>query len=446
VLLCVFIRVGVFFHTQPVAFPDSIEYIKLSASLKSADLSPFYRRTPGYPFFLAVIFTIFQSNQFLAVIGVQMFLSIFVSVLTFFIVRRITGGTLTVPFIAALVVALDLYLVGYDTALLTESLSTTLLVIGTWLLFVALDKKSLKLSLAAGGVFAFLGLTRPIFALLFFVIAVVGVIWAYLNRKPLDVAFDRFQHCLTAFFLVSLIVISSWVIRNTIAYGSFGISTSLGCNLTNLTGNFIEVAPAESKEEKILKQTYLAKREQNKGNHVMVIWLILPELYEKHNLTEPQVAHLAKRLSIRAILRRPGQYLVNVTTSWCGFWAGRLFDYFSRQAVLYMYGQPLLGKVFVFYEQTLLGPRFVKKYLPVFFLASLLFLLCRLKGRGSPSLVVAVLGMTVLYTAVLSSFVEMGENPRYRTPVEPYILTIIVLAIAELITLIKARLTKKTAE
>lgn len=425
--LSLLLRVTVYPRVEPRVMPDSVEYINLSKALRDFDLSPFYRRPPGYPMVLAIIFSIAGKHNLYSVIAVQMVLSLFVPVLIFLIFLRVSSRRVF-AFLCGLFVCLDIYLLGWDTAVLTESLATFLIVVGILVYLLGIQHNSVWLAVGADIVFALLGLTRALFSALFIVIALVSLIWI-LRYRDIN-HYKKSLRNLIIFFSIGFFVIFLWSLRNFFVYGMLGVSTSVGCNLTNLTGEFFEDVPTKNRQEEIIKRLYLIERERG-GTHFMTIWRILPEMESKLKLTEPQISRIILRMSLRAAFRQPGKYLTNVLKSWAGFWAGRLTFYFSPQAMRYIVRNPVLGKIFYFYEEILLGSRFVHKYLPVLFLIMWLVLAFLKKKEPFPLLGIMLMGCTVLYSALISSVVEMGENPRYRTPVEPFILSLIFLGIME---------------
>lgn len=427
VVIPLIIRIIMFPHTKPCIFPDSVEYIQLSESLNRFEFAPFYRRTPGYPLFLSVIFLFFGKQNFNAVVAVQMVLSSCVPLLIFLLFIRLARRQVY-AFLASLAVAFDIFLAGNDTMILTESLAMFLLVLAVLLFITALRRQSIVPALGSSLLFVYLGLTRPLFSAFFLILGIITLIWLIYNRPQR--IFSKDIRVLSVFLGVSFLITVSWCIRNAIAYRTFGISTSLGCSITNLTGDFLEEAQARIPDEFIVKGVYLEKREKDK-THIMTIWKILPELEMKYGLSEPQVSKIALRLSKRAILKRPAWYLINVTHSWCTFWAGRIVQYYSPEAMKAVLRVPCTKTLWYLYEHVIFGNRFIMKYLPVIFILSCVILIMVKRRNPEGLLIVLVVGATVFYTAILSSLLEMGENPRYRIPVEPYIIGLIVLAICE---------------
>jgi len=427
VLVSLVIRVSIFGHTQARVFPDSVEYITLSKYLRQLNFAPFFRRTPGYPLVLALLFTVFGEGNLLPVVACHMLFSALVPVFIFLTFRRIASRDFF-AFLTALFVTFDLYLIGWDTTILTESIATLLVVLCIWLFVEGFRRQSIALAILTGLALSFLGLTRPLFSALFFVLGAVALLWLLKNKTALD--FKKKLRWLIILFAVPFIIMFSWAMRNFAAYGVFGTSTSLGCNLTNLTGNFIEVVQPQNRQEGTVLVLYVRQRNLD-NTHVMTIWKILPEAQARLGLSEPQVSNIALSLSKRAILKRPGYYLFNVLESWYLFWGGRKLDYFSPPTMMFIARHPIWGAAFYVYENVLLGTRFMLKYLPVLFLLAWLFLIYKKRSQSFPLFVLLLIGFTVIYTAVVSSFLELGENPRYRTPVEPLILGIMMLGVLE---------------
>lgn len=421
------LRLKIYPHVIPGLFPDSLEYIQLSRALRELDLSPFYRRPPGYPLFLSLLFILSGKESLPSLVALQMALSSIVPIFIYFIFLFISQKKI-LSFLSALFVVFDLYLLSYDSVVLTESLAIFLVAFALWLFTCGIKLKSNALVILAGLVIAWLAFVRPLFSALFVFIAFITLFWLFRQKKSAD--FKSWLCSLGYFFLIPFAIIFFWSFRNRLIYGMFGLSTSLGLNLTNLSGNFIEYAPAKTQEEEIIREIYLQQRETD-GAHVMLIWKILPELEERLQLTEPQISKVVFKMSLAAIFRRPGEYLRNVALSWCSFWAVRWPLYASPEFMSYINQNPPLKAIFRFYEHSLFGSRFVRKYLPVIFIIALLTLGYRQCNNPFALLSLLLLFITVFYTALLSSLLELGENPRYRAPVEPLIIGAISLFILE---------------
>ncbi len=439
IIVPLLIRSLVLPHAAPRMFPDTLEYVRLSEALQHFDLSPFYRRTPGYPLFLSVISFFLGKGNPKSVVAVQMLISVFVPLLIFLTFLHITPRKWS-AFIAALLVSLDLFLVGNDTVILTESLATVQIALGTWLFIEGFRRRSVLYAVIASAVIVFLALTRPLFAALFIIFSIVGVGWVLLRKKDIRPA-HVLRYCVV-FFVIVFVFIIGWMLRNALAYNVFGISASMGCNITNLTGSFIDDVPTHTPEEAAVVDLYVEQRAKD-GTHIMAIWKILPELEERYGLSEPEVAAITMRLSRRAIVKNPGAYFSNVLKSWGAFWGGRYTFYFSPGAMKYLYKHPVFGNILSLYERVFFGAPGLAIYLPALFILAGIALIIIRKGDPFAVLALAIIMLTVLYTAIVSSLVEMGENPRYRTPVEPFIIGIIALGIIETGHLIAIRITTK---
>ncbi|MCX7765879.1 MAG: hypothetical protein N2246_04130 [Candidatus Sumerlaeia bacterium] len=429
------LRVIIYNHTAPALFPDSQEYIKLSEALRKFDFSPFYRRPPGYPLFLSIIFTASGEDNYRAVVTVQLLISTFVPLLLYFILSPLARLRI-LAFLCALFSAFNLSLLGYDTLILTESLSIFLVAVAIFLIIRGLLSNSITPIIFASVTLALLSLVRPLFSALFIIVASVTFIWRQATVKKNNTSQPKLKsfllHPSFIIFLLPLLLIGGWAFRNKLSYGIWGVSSSMGLNLTNLTGSFIEIAPAKTAPEKLLQEIYLQRRERE-SNHFMLIWKLLPEIRERTGLSEPEISRHYFNLSLRAIVRRPAEYLTNVALGWCSFWAGRQPMYGSPQYLMYLAQHPLLKSIFFFYEISLLGSYFIHKYLTAIFITSLLILGYWHRNNAHALLVVFLITSVVFYTALLSSLIELGETPRYRAPVEPLILGTILLCILQII-------------
>lgn len=233
--LCVGLRLIFFGLVQPwnpqveeevVLVADSVEYHQLATTLienhrfaRGDDEPPDARRTPGYPLFIASIYSLFGQRPW-TVLFIQSLvdtMSCFILILT---IARLFDQR--VALISGFFYALNPSLILFSSRLLTEVPFVFLFVLAFYLFSVGYKAESQRVALTAYGVsFALMGLATlvrpmsqfmPIFLVFFFIV----VLW----RQPKL----AIQYSVLA-VAVFLLVLSPWMGRNYINFGSYSLST-----------------------------------------------------------------------------------------------------------------------------------------------------------------------------------------------------------------------------
>ncbi len=197
-------------------------------------------RPPMYPAFLSLIYLVIGVgvNRFFIVRLVQAFIGAALAPLTYILSYKIlnpqtavisgydpSGGVVDERVIktsraAAWAVTCYPMLIVFPLSLATENLFFVLVLISTLVLLQAAETRKSTHFVMAGALFGLTALTRSV------ILAVVGLcslwVWFILREHKSAVLM----------FLSMLIVISPWVIRNSLLYDRFtGIESSLGYNL-----------------------------------------------------------------------------------------------------------------------------------------------------------------------------------------------------------------------
>lgn len=178
-------------------------------------------RAPGYPAFLSVIYSLASlSSRFFIARIIQTFVGAGLVPLVYFISKKLFPAHPRSAFIAGLALAFYPMLVIYPLALATENLFIPLVYAGILLLLKASEKQQLSLFGIAGAVLGLATLTRSV-VFAFVGLAALWIWWVSRNWRAVAV------------YLISLlIVVSPWVIRNTLLHDRFTfVENSLGYNL-----------------------------------------------------------------------------------------------------------------------------------------------------------------------------------------------------------------------
>lgn len=179
---------------------------------------PQIRRTPGYPVFIAIIYSIFGQNR-AALLDIQALLSVLVLPMVFLLARRRWGRK--GAWAATLIVALDPIAFIYSGRILSEMLFTLLLVA---CLFAAIktteNSRAQTWAFVCGLLLALATLTRPIALYLMFPL----LIWLAAVRGR-SVSYGTAARAIIAALLPWLVLVGGWHVRNQMAIGRPVLST-----------------------------------------------------------------------------------------------------------------------------------------------------------------------------------------------------------------------------
>lgn len=207
-------------------YPDEREWTRLGMNLAAHHsfsfdgIHPTASRPPGYPLFLALPLLIGVGNLGLRLIHVALFL--ISAVLLSLLARRLYSN-----FVAAISVLLVIcypILLYVSTLLLPQTLGTTLLLLGFWLLVGIPEPSQWRIALS-GFAFSLLILTIPTF------LFVTAGFFAWLLWKC-----RGYRRRSLLFILPIFLVLGSWSVRNYMSFHAvFFVATNGGENL--LLGN-----------------------------------------------------------------------------------------------------------------------------------------------------------------------------------------------------------------
>lgn len=172
--------------------------------------SPYFFRTPGYPLFLAAVYSLF-GHTLRAVFVFQIGFHLLTVILVYALTRRCFDKRVTAA--ASILTAVFPLTTMYIPTVLPETLSTFLTVLILWLFIRTLDGKNPWLALLTGGVIAYAALVRPVFGL-FSLFLFAGAWWAKEGGRNL---FSTFVILHLGFVLVWM----PWVVRNYRLSGAF---------------------------------------------------------------------------------------------------------------------------------------------------------------------------------------------------------------------------------
>lgn len=218
----------VLFYPQYPVLMDAKSYTTLAINLSEGkgythDGTVIYtRRPPGYPFFLASIFSLFGKNLIIARLS-QAFISSMIVVFVYLIAKMVFNKK--IAYMSALLYAGYFPSIFYSGLLLTETLYSFLLIITFY--FLLLKNQSKSFTIIIGIFFGVIALVRstsillPFFTLLLFFI------------------FNRKKKCIINFVLIIIfmfLVILPWSLINYGLYNRFFlINTAFGLEIWTTT-------------------------------------------------------------------------------------------------------------------------------------------------------------------------------------------------------------------
>ncbi|OGO10975.1 MAG: hypothetical protein A2Y53_06850 [Chloroflexi bacterium RBG_16_47_49] len=337
----VIIRLSMVLLYQAVGFSDTPSYRRLAETVLRGFANYDGTRTPGYPVFLALV----GSDQ--RVWLVQLLLGFSTTLLLFYMGWKLTDR----PWIGGLIAlshTLNLGQLFFESNLLTESLTTFLLVLTLaggliWLLYP--KNRSLWLAFAVGLTSTLTLLVRPLFIYLPFFVLIFLLIVLRLNYSN-ENANDEVEKKATqqpsvknqphwqygiAFFLPVVILLGGWLTFIHARYGDWSLTTMTGYHLIQHTGSYFEYVPDEYAS---LRDTYIQYRDAHiaqYGTQTNTIWEAIPELSRVSGYNFYDLSRVLARISIQLVLKHPILYIKSAISGWWMFW--RTAVYWSADAL-----------------------------------------------------------------------------------------------------------------
>ncbi len=412
-VLCLLLRVAFWFIYEPIVFPDSPGYESLALQLRTLSFEGYNgARSPGYPLLLLV-----AGGNHQVVWLIQSLMGIGISLMLFELAFSRTKS-IRASFLIGLSYGLAMNLLFFEASLLSESLSTFLVVLAVWLSVQVQrtgPKKRIFYYLFLGVVLGLAALTRPL--LLFMLPLYVFYFlcrWS-LARTPVS----RRLGYLLGMVIPAAVMIVGWSLFNQATVNYFGITTSTGYNLTQHSGGFIELAP---EKYATLKEIYLRHREEKvaeSGWQTMTIWRAYPEMLRATSLSYPELSQELTKMSVGLFLSHPGLYAESVARAWVSFWRAPIYWLPDRL-------QPAaIGRVLElvwFVERLLLvGINFLFLVISAVYIYALI--VHRRVEHAFDLFVISI----ILCASLFQAMVEYGENGRYALPFQPLVMLVVFL-------------------
>jgi hypothetical protein len=404
----------VIWPNAPIAASDTGTYFSIAQDISNLHISRLHYRTPGYPLLLVLtgagrsLFLVALILHFAAIwlLGIVLYRAGLSEVkLNFF-----SGLLLLPPFVEP---------AGY---ILSETLTEALLVAAfASFIFWHLSKKIIWILISAT-IIGYAGLTRPTYQVL--ALAVAG--WFVVARLLLPMIQIRWRDITKASLILvtaSILIVGGYAYFNYRNFGYFGITPILGLSLSQKTVHVLERLPDEhALVREVLIKARNAEWLASGGTAVGYILTAIPELTRVTGLDWVGLSQYMLKLDLLLIQKAPLTYLVEVLrafNTYCFPTSGELANFGSRWwqfiwAVLHF----VLFGAFVFNLILLVGSAaYIKRCGK---LAKRTLAPREGNQIGFQAFLYGLAGTIVVYTAVISCFVDAGD-PRHRVPTDALI-------------------------
>ena len=266
----------------------------------SRDTAPPYTpdaiRTPLYPLVLAGVHALFGS--FLPIMFIQAFLAGFIPLIGLWIARMYIESR-RVQWGIALFLALEPHLAFYTTFFASEGISLPLLYAGLFSLLVWNTKGSTKYLALSAFLLGLSALTRPITFL--FPLFLMSVLTLSLLHRGWREHARRAVRGLILFSIIFVAILSPWLIRNYIHFGSGGMGTVGWFNVyTRLAAT---VRAMETKEDFYTSYHFVLDDLSTRG------YVAHSPPVSEREIQDPRFGEILKKESLRIISEHPRELI-----------------------------------------------------------------------------------------------------------------------------------------
>ena len=416
---------------------DAIKYWELSDLTHAGDplfySDPIAYRTPVYPWFLAILKSMSGARGFVAIAVAQSLLYVASGFLAGCIARRITAVEWALP-IGLFLHLLTVSAVTYCSTILTETLFAFVLILHLHAVVVYVQNLSYRTIVWAAISFVLVLLTRPI-AIWLWPAHVVLAVWIFARQKGNQHTKDEANSGLQwrqimlqflSFAVLTLTLLSPWLIRNQQLFGEPFITEFVGRNIWVVT--FQDQAGADL----IVPETPAAEQLQRRLQLMQYqgqwweTWPVANTLVAS-GLSDPDADQLMQQVCYDAISAQPYAFAIKAIRRIGNFWrtaaselpepmpVGNFYgmerwsnpNLIADQLIRFRFGNWVLGNTIIF----------------IILLASLAFLFadnsCRPWAIWS--------ALILVYFDVVTGVLEIPTY-RYRLVIEPVMIFVIAVA------------------
>ncbi|NWF98816.1 MAG: glycosyltransferase family 39 protein [Nitrospirae bacterium] len=202
-------------NPQKLLEPDSFGYIKLAESLITSFEFHSIFRTPGYPVFIALIFSL-AGKSLQAIVLMQCILDSITSIFVVLICLRITNNR-AYSLIAGFLYLINLFSIYYSYMILTETLFTFVFVVAIYYLILFIQSNNFKMLILSSFLLGMSVLIRPAAQYL----PIILTIFFFLLDIPLRKILVNIIILLSIFYFILM----PWYLRNLYQYQYWTLST-----------------------------------------------------------------------------------------------------------------------------------------------------------------------------------------------------------------------------
>ncbi len=421
--------IGFNWAEAPILYPDSHGYIKPGVQLKQGRLPDFSLRSPTYPMYLVVMGffgeIVNASALKLAVYG-QIVLGAIAIVLLYLICLELLKSE-WLAFAVGALLGLNFQVINYQSALLTETLATTLLMAMLYAHIAALHRKiTLKRLSGMVTVDALLVMIRPNFVLLPSTLYALHILYSLANSGTRAGRADSASYSISCVVLgasCNLALVATWGTFFFLQTGYVGLSRTSDFNLLGkaiqygyLDQDYADPPRVAQRAQEIYRQV-----EHNHDPYSVINQLGREGLYSMENLRSINSYFLAGRSADFVI--KTAQLLPIVLNKQSPFYYGRPNGSYRHPRLQWIFrGFDLLN--------TLNGKAIV-------FAGGLAFYLL-IKNRREQFMALIMILSTVFYHLIAITAFGYSAYPRLRSPID-LLLNVLVLLPLLLFTLYVAR-------
>ena len=422
VIVGVFIRILItILYGHITLYPDSRDYFRLAERLLNFNIVGYGgERPPGYPLLLSI-----AGLSPIIVVGLQLVMGVCTLVYVYktLVLLKIKQQS---ALVITLLIACYLPAVFFEFAILTETLTLSLITFIFYLFFSIIEEEQTKkhnyilLAILCG----YLVMTKMLYI---YLACFLFIILIFHHRKSFKAGFRKYFLVL----LIPLFVFFGWSYANKVNTGYFTSSTFYGFNIAQNCVWFAENTTPEYQE---IGDIYASHRydDPNDKEVSMTIWEAYPELRAKTNLSFPDLSKKLYDYSIATIKKNPVEYLCQVSISWRDFWKTSLYW------EAYSFSVPQTSNLILyicFIERILLQ---LIKIVFVLLIPYNIFMVFKRKRVVPP----AIITIVVVAASILQALATYGTNSRFSYPFE---ILIIISVTTNILEYINYRQKKKSA-
>ncbi|MEO7312832.1 MAG: glycosyltransferase family 39 protein [Chitinophagaceae bacterium] len=374
-------------------------------------------RTPGYPFFIAVVYFFFGVKPY-AVLVVQIFVNLFSIVLVYHTARRMFSKA--AGMVAAVLFAFEPHNLMYIFSLWSETLFVGFTCLTVFLIVRAVQDRSSRQLILAGMVLALTILIRPV--LEFYPLAIIGFLICYFWKSP--------RHLFTgiaAFLIGVIMLLTPWLLRNYREFNRLQLSSMTGYNLLVYNASYFEATQSNMRYEEAVgmynqelwKQGY--KDTLNPDNLPVLPADTSNPFMKSDRYQELAFSKLRPRFKTYLAEHLKGMVMIHISpgtkiiTKTLNLPTAKLAQNDRLHSGIAFYLDYFFTKMY-WYES--LATIYMVVFLCFIYLFSLLTLVKQWKNRNNRLLVLLLLGTAVYFTLISGIL----AHTRYRVPSMPFLI------------------------